>query len=753
MRCSMWGSPSRGPRTVVVVALCLVSAGRALLAQGAADAQAADATVVRGIVVDARSDAPLRRVRVTATIAGTLVGGATSAADGTFLLSLPAAKDSVRVAAEKARYATAVVDVAVSSRPGIVAQLRVAMTPGGAISGRLVDASGSAPEAVVLPTLHRVGADGSLSPVSPAIVRMPTGMDPEGRFRFGGLLPGRYAVGVEVRALRGLNAPLAPIIVDVAAGEQIGDLELVADVRQLPALTSGLPGGSGAIRGRVSAHSGEPLAGATVFLSSRAGGSWRATTDALGRFVIEDLPAGTFSVTAFRTGYLLWSARDGGNPGRPFVVLGAGERADDVELSLARTAAISGSVVDEEGEPLQNVRVRVMPASQVGNNLTPTLDPQMSVATDDRGEFRLAGLTPGVYVVLASAPQEASDSSEVYVPIYFPGTRERSRAAPIRLEPAAHVSAIAMTLRTVPAGTVSGTALTAAGLPAIGTARLLVADERTGLFESRTVPVRPDGAFAFTGVPEGTYLIELTVAGPSGRELASEHVTITNVERPPMTLRTRPSARMTGKLVLEAAAGRWLQGYSTATTRLAGGLARSGASHMFSGPIADGTPFTMTDLWGPTRVQFASPDDTWYLKSVVINGVDAADEPFDFGIDGRSFDDVEVIFSPAASSLAGRALDERGLAAGGASVVVFPVDPARWFAGSRWIKSVTTEEAGAFAVKGLPPGEYYAVAIERPERGATPVTPEFLQEVVVRASRVTAPAGSESTTTLRLIRR
>jgi hypothetical protein len=67
----------------------------------------------------------------------------------------------------------------------------------------------------------------------------------------------------------------------------------------------------------------------------------------------------------------------------------------DLVFKVARTAAISGHVLDEDGEPVSKAEVLVYRASrQPGKETQNGFDP---VLTNDLGEFRIFDLAPGRY--------------------------------------------------------------------------------------------------------------------------------------------------------------------------------------------------------------------------------------------------------------------------------------------------------------------------------------------------------------------
>jgi hypothetical protein len=164
------------------------------------------------------------------------------------------------------------------------------------------------------------------------------------------------------------------------------------------------PAGTGVIAGTLtSADLGRPVRRAQVKISMASPRLIRTvTTDANGAFVFTNVPAGEYTLSASRPGYLetVFGARrpGAGMAGTP-IRLAAGEKRDQLALRIPRGGVISGVITDEFGDPALGVMVRAMRftfrngariASAAGN-----------VLTSDLGEYRIPGLMPGDYVVSA----------------------------------------------------------------------------------------------------------------------------------------------------------------------------------------------------------------------------------------------------------------------------------------------------------------------------------------------------------------
>ncbi len=184
--------------------------------------------------------------------------------------------------------------------------------------------------------------------------------------------------------------------------------------------TSPQPTGTGAITGEVlDGATDRPAAGAIVTLEERLPGSPRPVRSyaqvatPTGRFAF-CRPSGLWTrhfLTAAKSGYL-----DGGygrndpprGPSAP-VVLNVGQWLRDVRVTLAHPGSISGTVLDERGEPIVGAHVRLLPEVLISGR-TQWLAGAVA-STDDRGAYRIPGLGPGRYVVSVPSVQATLPAS------------------------------------------------------------------------------------------------------------------------------------------------------------------------------------------------------------------------------------------------------------------------------------------------------------------------------------------------------
>ena len=86
------------------------------------------------------------------------------------------------------------------------------------------------------------------------------------------------------------------------------------------------------------------------------------------------------------------------------------------------------------------------------------------------------------------------------------------------------------------------------------------------------------------------------------------------------------------------------------------------------------------------------------------------------------------------------------------SVIVFADEPSKWAFPSRYFGQGRPGQQGNFTIHGLPPGNYFAVALP-PVQGTDWQDPEFLQQYISVATRVSLVEGETKTVSLKLIRR
>lgn len=240
-------------------------------------------------------------------------------------------------------------------------------------------------------------------------------------------------------------------------------------------------------------------------------------------------------------------------------------------------------------------------------------------------------------------------------------------------------------------------------------------------------------------------------------EFGTTYVTVNDGESVAVRVETSPGITMNGQVVFEGDATNVQPGsvaFSAYPTD--GDLSPMVGGRQVRADVAQDGTFTIARLSGPIRLGQTRAPDGWYLKSAMVNGVNAIENPVSLNRGDASVASVTVTFANGTAGIEGKVVDDRRQPSGEFGVVVFSSDSSRWFSRSPYIKLGSPAQDGTFSVTGLPPGEYLATAIDQIDGGAdfgSWQNPAVLVTLAPTARRFTLAAGQTATTELRLIRR
>lgn len=511
--------------------------------------------------------------------------------------------------------------------------------------------------------------------------------------------------------------------------------------------------GTGVIRGRVvRADTGEPLRRVQVRVdgwdTGDQSGAAATMSNVEGRYELTQLPAGTYTLNATRGGYVdvAYGQRRPFERGRP-LKLGEGEVLQNIDFVMPPGGVVTGRVVDEMGEAVAHASVSLVRRRYVDGRRR--LVAQNGSSTDDRGEFRIFGVAPGDYLMIATLHMMdfGSRDRERYVPTYYPGTPVASEAQRLAIGPAQEVSGIIMALSRSTTATVRGVVRfsgdTSPGPFTFVTAREIDGLRPDGMFA--TAVAARDGLFAITGVLPGTYMVEARSMSES--EYASTEVVVGGSDLNGVTLIMSKGATARGRIRFEGGEPpkelRPSQVF-VMPTLLDPQMQRT---DMGSEPpaVRDDWTFEVRGLRGRGFMRAGTLGD-WQMKRVRREGADLTDTPLDFAAD---IDDLEIELTDRVTILSGGISDDRGRAALETTVIVFADDPAKWGPQSRFIQSARPDQQGRFTIRGLPPGKYVAIAVDYLEPGEER-DPEVLAGWRPRGTVFTLSEGETHTLDLKL---
>lgn len=186
----------------------------------------------------------------------------------------------------------------------------------------------------------------------------------------------------------------------------------------------------GSVEGVVTTFNGRPLQGAQIQLNALT-----VETDDKGQFVITDVPPGKYQLRVQKPGYvvnpdpiLLSNAATVGT-----FTLKPGERVTNLLIEMARTGTVRGKVTDSNGKPLSSVRIAGLTRNYLDSypRIGFVYLPGVPIRTDERGEYIISSLPPGEYFLVTG--DDYPGPSHPVTHLYFPGTRDPSKAGAIEV--------------------------------------------------------------------------------------------------------------------------------------------------------------------------------------------------------------------------------------------------------------------------------------------------------------------------------
>lgn len=517
-----------------------------------------------------------------------------------------------------------------------------------------------------------------------------------------------------------------------------------------------------------------PARRATVTLTgdNLGGAGMSAVTDEAGTFAFTGLPAGRYTLSVAKGGYLrsAYGSKRPGGLGIP-IDLGDGQRVTGLDMTIFRGSILSGTVLDENGQPVPDVPVTALRyawSGATGERKLQVLRFASNPMTDDRGMYRIYGLEPGEYFVsasssarinaalqddadihqitdedirraqgllrasggmLATAPVPSSSARPAgrtvsYAPVYYPAAIVAADATPIRLSPHEERAGIDIRLRMVPTARVEGFTSRADGTPEPNVAITMLDPgpqaENVLAMALRNATSDKDGKFVLTGINPGQYTIVAVTLGDrrlwgtsdvsmDGRDVATSLV---------MT----PGVTVSGRMVFEGSSappdptkisplllGARMGGYGLR-------VEPAGAFSFLS--VAPGK-YRMTINGGPPA--------GWLLKSAMVSGVDVSDIPMEIR-PNENVDGAVITFTDRRTEISGTIEDAAGKPAPEYVLIVFSADKRFWVPLTRRTQQVRPGADGRFIVRDLPPGDYLISVLTDVEQGRWN-DPAFLAEL------------------------
>ena len=547
--------------------------------------------------------------------------------------------------------------------------------------------------------------------------------------------------------------------------------------RDTPAQKNTVRPPAGRITGRVVASdNGRPVKRARVFISAveMPGGRGMLTDDA-GVFDFTELPGGRYTLTVSKSGFvsLSYGQRRPLQAGTP-LQLAEDQQIKGIQFQLPRGSVIGGRVLDEDGDAMPGVVVRVMRYQyQQGER---RLTAAGTAQTDDRGQFRVWGLMPGDYYINAvmrgggfggfggafgpggafagrggrgsgGAPGGNEQDQTNYAPTYYPGVPSVNEAKPITVGLSQEVLDVNFGMQLVKIARITGHVANPDGtMVTSGNVNLSPESTASGRGNQLGVNfggrIEWDGAFTITNVPPGRYVLRARADDSLIPLFAMQPLSLNGEDVSDLNVALSAGASITGAVTFLPG-----QGPAPDPTQIRLSAPSTDQSDFGPQPNArvdkDGRFALEGVSAGSHLVRAAGNLRGWVLKSVTIGGRDVTDTPVAVR-SGETLGNVVVSFTDRLNEVNGKVTDEGGAASPDFTVLAFPTDASLWRPLARQIMTARPDQTGQYRIRGLPPGEYYLVAVDPAEQGEW-FEPAYLDDHRAGAGRITLGEGDVKT--------
>jgi Carboxypeptidase regulatory-like domain len=383
---------------------------------------------------------------------------------------------------------------------------------------------------------------------------------------------------------------------------------------------------------------------------------------------------------------------------------------------------------------------------------------------------------------------QADGRLRVYTTRFYPSVDVPSLATVLTLRSGEERSGIDLALPLAPTVSVSGVVMGPLG--PVGNVGVRIRQAGETLVQDQSVDVaaattRADGTFVMPAVPTGNYVVRVmrsprptvpaaqmalmpaelkSLLGAMGEAGPLDAMTLYAEQALPLerdvaglTLTMTTGATVAGRFEFDGAgAPPPVQGVQVGLSAISGDWTSGSmfpAAASAAGRVTPEGTFT-TSGFPPGRYLITTTGRMppgWFVKSALVNGRDAALEPFE--LESRDLTNVIITLTDRRSTISGTVSPSASGTGAESSVIIFPSAWREWIAAGmnmQLARLVRTPAAGTFSITGLPPREYLMIAVENIE--APDIQDPMVYEALARAAMtVTVGDGETRTVTLKKV--
>ena len=261
-------------------------------------------------------------------------------------------------------------------------------------------------------------------------------------------------------------------------------------------------------------------------------------------------------------------------------------------------------------------------------------------------------------------------------------------------------------------------------------------------------PIRPDGTFMINGLAPGEYTLRAQSFGPAGPsgETGTAKIVATGDDLADVRIVGAKPSTLSGRIVIDPSISASLpQSLQLMPIPTEPGQMPMGS---MPGRMAEDGTFEMKSAPGRMRLQMMGPMGGMVVRAIRQNGTDITDA----GIDVRPNEDIsglEVELTNKLTIISGLVTNSRGENVKDFTAIAFAQDKEKWQGFGRYQMTGRPDQDGRFKISGLPPSDYYVVALEKIDPGQM-TDPDFLDAIRIRAIPITIREGETRTVDLKI---
>jgi Carboxypeptidase regulatory-like domain len=503
-----------------------------------------------------------------------------------------------------------------------------------------------------------------------------------------------------------------------------------------------------------------PLKGAVVQLLETEDGEHTiaAKTAVDGRFELKNVPSGQYHLTVTRNGYYRteYGQKKPGDPGATFS-LRPGQKVTDLLFKLGRAGVITGHVFDEDGEPMP--RTVVMAMRMVYENGHKELRPETPSQSNDLGEFRLYGLSPGRYYISAESPHwehvvgerefsggDKSSGDKSYAKMYYPSATDPGRASVIIVKEGEEIPSIDFLMKEASVYRIRGKLVSL--IPKVNVRQSWVQvlprnQQNYSMYFGPQNSVRADGTFEIPEVAPGEYTITARLFDEGKSYSTQQDIDISASDIDGLLLSIGPGITIPGRILWDGTPG-------LAADQEFSVFLQSDTSRFWYGAgarVEENNQFMLKEVPdGVFKVNVSGVSKDCYIKEVRYGDSSLPDTELRLSKGGGG--NLEITVSSRGAHIAGTVLSDENLPVPGVWVVAVPEEGKRKI--ERLYKSELSDQNGQFELRGLAPGRYKLFSWDSVEQGAWQDL-DFLKEFEAKGELVEVQDGDAKQSELKLL--